>query len=61
MYSSRRQVLDIVPVSGLVMSCFVRLENELKTVLELWDPELRGKSICASACTCHCSYTCYCT
>jgi len=29
----------VVPVSGLFMSCFYRLENELKTVIELWsDP-----------------------
>ena len=26
-----------VPVSGLVMGYFVRLENVLKTVIELWD------------------------
>jgi len=26
----------VVPISGLFMSCFYRLENELKTVIELW-------------------------
>jgi len=31
------KVHDIVPISGLTVSRFVRLENELKTVLELWD------------------------
>lgn len=31
------QDLSIVPISGLVMSCFYRMENELKTVLEVWD------------------------
>jgi hypothetical protein len=29
----------VVPISGLFLSCFYRLENELKTVLELWAPE----------------------
>ena len=29
--------LHIVPVGGLVIGSFLRLENELKTVLELWD------------------------
>jgi len=31
------KVLDIVPISGLVLSFFVRQENELRTVLDLWD------------------------
>ena len=30
--------LNVVPISGLVMGNFYRLENELKTVLEVWDP-----------------------
>jgi hypothetical protein len=29
--------LHIVPVGGLVVGSFLRLENELKTVIELWD------------------------
>jgi len=29
--------LDVVPVSGLVIGRFVRLQNELKTVIEIWD------------------------
>eukprot|EP01102_Stenamoeba_stenopodia_P022797 TRINITY_DN9637_c0_g1_i1.p1 TRINITY_DN9637_c0_g1~~TRINITY_DN9637_c0_g1_i1.p1 ORF type:complete len:836 (-),score=143.68 TRINITY_DN9637_c0_g1_i1:1086-3593(-) len=29
--------LDVVPVSGLVVGRFVRLQNELKTVIEIWD------------------------
>jgi hypothetical protein len=29
--------LHIVPVGGLVIGSFLRLENELKTVIELWD------------------------
>jgi len=28
-----------VPLSGLIMGCFFRLENVLKTVLELWVPK----------------------
>lgn len=39
---TQEKVLDIVPVSGLVIGNFVRLENELKTVLELWDPSYRS-------------------
>ena len=35
--------LNIVPISGLIMNCFYRLENELKTVLEVWDPAYRAK------------------
>jgi len=34
------KVLDIVPITGLTISRFVRLENELKTVLELWEHKL---------------------
>ena len=30
--------LNVVPISGLVMGSFYRLENELKTILEVWDP-----------------------
>jgi hypothetical protein len=33
--------LNIVPISGLIMGTFVRKENELKTVLEVWDPHYR--------------------
>lgn len=39
----------MVPVSGLILSHFYRMENELKTVLELWEgylveqEKLRGK------------------
>ena len=29
----------VVPVSGLVLGHFFRIENELKTALELWDVE----------------------
>ncbi|GAM28924.1 hypothetical protein SAMD00019534_121000 [Acytostelium subglobosum LB1] len=29
--------LHIVPISGLVMNTFARIENELKTVVELWN------------------------
>lgn len=31
--------LDVVPISGIIMGTFARLENECKTVLELWDWE----------------------
>lgn len=31
-----RHELNIVPISGLVMGTFYRLENELKTVVEVW-------------------------
>ena len=30
--------LNVVPISGLVLNSFIRLETELKTVLEVWDP-----------------------
>jgi len=30
---------NVVPISGLVMSSFYRLENEMNTVLELWDKD----------------------
>ena len=29
--------MDVVPVSGLVVSSLVRKESEMKTVLEVWD------------------------
>lgn len=29
----------IVPVSGLVLGCFLRVENELRTVLEVWSED----------------------
>jgi len=29
----------IVPITGLILSVFLRLENECKTVLELWEPQ----------------------
>ena len=32
--TSGERVLDVVPVSGLVLSQFYRLENELKTVID---------------------------
>ena len=31
---------DIVPVIGLVLNCFFRQENELETVLEVWEKRL---------------------
>ena len=34
--SFQEKVLDVVPISGLIMGQFVRLENELKTAQELW-------------------------
>ena len=34
----RTRTLDVVPITGLVIGLFVRLENECKTVLELWRP-----------------------
>ena len=40
--SFQEKVLDVVPISGLIMSQFVRFENELKTALELWDNPSRG-------------------
>ncbi len=33
----QERVLDVVPVGGLVVGTFVRIQNELKTVLMLWD------------------------
>lgn len=33
---SNSSVSDIVPISGLILSKFHRLENELKTILEHW-------------------------
>ena len=30
--------LNVVPITGLVMSAFIRRETELRTVLEVWDP-----------------------
>lgn len=35
-YSKGKNRLDIVPVTGLVVSVLLRLENEHKTVLDLW-------------------------
>lgn len=35
---NEKKNLNVVPISGLVMGSFYRLENELKTVLEVWDP-----------------------
>jgi hypothetical protein len=29
-------ISKVVPIFGLVISCFARLENELQTVTELW-------------------------
>ena len=38
--------LNVVPISGLIMSEFYRKENELKTILEQWDTEwLNNKKI----------------
>lgn len=37
--------LHIVPVGGLVMGSFLRLENELKTVIELWDAEAEEEEL----------------
>lgn len=42
--TSGERVLDVVPVSGLVLSQFYRLENELKTVIELWDVYLQEQA-----------------
>ena len=42
--TSGERVLDVVPVSGLVLSQFYRLENELKTVIELWDGYLQEQA-----------------
>jgi len=36
----QEKVLDVVPVSGLILGRFIRMENELKTVLELWEAKL---------------------
>lgn len=33
-----------MPISGLVLSQFYRLENELKTVIELWDGYLQEQA-----------------
>ena len=38
-YAKLHPSFHIVPVSGLIMSTFIRLENEHKTVIELWDPK----------------------
>jgi len=35
------QLSNVVPIGGLILSCFFRIENELKTILDLWpDPEV---------------------
>ena len=34
--SNNSSVSDIVPISGLILSKFHRLENELKTIIEHW-------------------------
>lgn len=46
---SESQRMVTIPVSGLVMSRFCRLENEHKSVLDLWEPariskDIRGES-----------------
>jgi len=33
----KEKILDIVPVTGLIVGRFYRLENELKTVLDVWE------------------------
>ncbi|KAL6041980.1 Helicase ATP-binding domain-containing protein [Balamuthia mandrillaris] len=33
----KEKILDIVPVTGLIVGRFYRLENELRTVIEQWD------------------------
>ncbi|KYQ90945.1 hypothetical protein DLAC_07822 [Tieghemostelium lacteum] len=44
---ANEKVLHIVPISGLVMNTFARLENELNTVVELWgdDSESEDENI----------------
>jgi len=41
--ASSIHVSDVVPISGLVMNYFHRMEVELSTVLELWDPKHKKK------------------
>ena len=38
-------VSDIVPISGLILGKFHRLENELKTIMEHWGRQKRGEVI----------------
>ena len=33
---------NVVPLSGLILSCFFRREQELRTTLELWDAPSKG-------------------
>jgi hypothetical protein len=35
---SATKQLDVVPISGLVVNVFARIETELRTALELWGP-----------------------
>ncbi|EGG17549.1 hypothetical protein DFA_08545 [Cavenderia fasciculata] len=42
--AKNEKVLNIVPIGGLVMNTFARLENELNTVVELWDESTEGSS-----------------
>ncbi len=44
-YAKHHNTLHVVPVSGLCISMFCRMENEHKTVLELWSPRPDGKSV----------------
>ena len=37
--------MEIVPISGLVLSKLCRMENEHKTVLDLWEPAKIAKSL----------------
>ena len=34
---------NVVPLSGLILSCFFRREQELRTALELWDAPIKGR------------------
>ncbi|MDP2436151.1 MAG: hypothetical protein Q8P67_10445, partial [archaeon] len=35
------QLSNVVPIGGLILSCFFRIENELKTIEDLWpDPKI---------------------
>lgn len=42
---SKSQRMVTIPVSGLVMSKFCRLENEHKSVLDLWEPSLITRNV----------------
>ena len=35
--------MDVIPISGLVMSKLCRIENEAKSVLDLWEPTSYAK------------------